>query len=266
MEKNVSFSGSIPLNYDQYLGPFLFEPYAIEVASRLKDQNFKNILEIAAGTGRLTKYMSEWVNYENFTATDINPDMLEIAKDRIKGKNINWMQADAMELPFGDSSFDLVIIQFGIMFFPDKEQGLREAWRVLRKGGKIIYTTWDKAENNEAIYTGRTIIADYFADNPPVFYNIPFSMYDEKELKILTEEAGFRNVKINLVRKEGQSNATDLAIGMVEGNPVIFSILEKNASLVEPIKRHVAEELGKKHGKDPLTSRLQAWIIEGDKS
>ena len=113
--------------------------------------------------------------------------MINVAKEMVKDKSIKWMPADAMELPFDDGSFDLVVMQFGIMFFPDKEKGLKEAYRVLRPGGKLIYNTWNKVETNEAIHEGRVIIESYFGDDPPIFYSVPFSMYDDRELQTLTE-------------------------------------------------------------------------------
>src|ERR1043165_3264072 len=144
MEKTAAFAGSIPANYERYLGPFLFEPYALDLVSRLQDKKYNDILEIACGTGRVTKHLASSVKHDTLTATDLNQDMIDIAKTRVPNKNIKWQQADALELPFKDNSFDLVVIQFGVMFFPDKSKGLSEAYRVLKPGGKLIYNTWNK--------------------------------------------------------------------------------------------------------------------------
>src|SRR5215204_3845600 len=201
MEKTAAFAGSIPANYERYLGPFLFEPYALDLISRLQDKKYADILEIACGTGRVTAHIAKSVKRDTLTATDLNPDMITVAKEIIHDKNIKWMTANALELPFDDGSFDLVVIQFGIMFFPDKEKGLKEAYRVLRPGGKLIYNTWNKVETNEAIHEGRIIIESYFGEDPPIFYSVPFSMYDEKHLQTLTSGAGFKNVKTELVKK-----------------------------------------------------------------
>jgi ubiquinone/menaquinone biosynthesis C-methylase UbiE len=265
MEKTAAFAGSIPANYEKYLGPFLFEPFALDLVSRLQDKKYNDILEIACGTGRLTKHLASSVSHDTLTATDLNPDMINVAKEKVNDTSIKWMQADAQELPFPDNSFDLVVIQFGIMFLPDRPKGLSEAYRVLKPGGKFIFSTWDKSENVPGIYEGRNVIESYFEGNPPKFYSIPFSMHDEKELKELPTNAGFKDVKVSLVKKEGYTPSTsDLGIGIVEGNPIFLSITEKDPSLVNKIKDHVRKVLKDKYG-ESIRVTLQAWIVEAIK-
>jgi len=266
MEKTAAFAGSIPANYERYLGPFLFEPYALDLVSRLQDKKYPDILEIACGTGRVTKHLASSVNHDTITATDLNADMISVAKDIVHNNTIKWMPADAMALPFDSSSFDLVVMQFGIMFFPDKEQGLKEIYRVLKTGGKLIYNTWNRAETNEAIHEGRVIIESYFGADPPIFYNVPFSMYDDRELTTLTRRAGFKSITTTLVKKEGVSpSAVDLAKGMVEGNPVYHAIIERDPSLLNTIKEHIQKVIAEKFGDKPVKSPLQAWVVEGIK-
>lgn len=266
MESTTAFAGTIPINYEKYLGPFLFEPYALDIVSRVQDKKYPAILEIACGTGRVTGHLANSVQCDTITATDLNPDMISVAKEIISDSKIKWMAADALELPFPDHSFELVVCQFGIMFFPDKPKGIKEMYRVLKPGGKLIFNTWDEVENNPATHAGRKIIESYFDNDPPKFYNIPFIMHDEKELHLLTAESGFKNIKVTLVKKEGISaSAADLAMGIVEGNPIYLSITERDPALVEPIKNQIQKVLAKEFGDKPLKAPLQAWVCEAEK-
>lgn len=265
MGKTTAFTGAIPANYENYLGPFLFEPYALDLVSRLQDKKYDDILEIACGTGRVTAHLAKSVKFDSFVATDLNPDMIGVAKEKVKSNTIKWMSVNAMDLPFADSSFDLVVIQFGIMFFPDKQKGLNEAYRVLRPKGKLIFNTWDKPEAVPAIYRARKIIESFLGDDLPVFYDIPYSMHDKDELKSLTEIAGFKEINVSLIIKEGvSSSATNLAKGIVEGNPIYLTITEKDPSLINIIEDQIAKELASKFGAQ-VKSPLQAWVVEGIK-
>ena len=265
MENTAAFAGTIPANYERYLGPFLFEPYALHLVSLLQDKKYNDILEIACGTGRVTAHLAKSVKYDSLTATDLNQDMIDIAKGIIKDNSIKWQHADALELHFDDNSFDLVLIQFGVMFFPDKDKGLKEAYRVLRPGGRLIFSTWNKTETVPAIYEGRKIIESHFGDDPPVFYGIPFSMFDADELRDFIQRAGFKNVRTELVKKEAISpSASELTKGIVEGNPVYLSIIERIPASLHDIKVEVKNKLIEKFG-EPVKSSMEAWFVEGNK-
>ncbi|HEU5164021.1 MAG TPA: class I SAM-dependent methyltransferase [Chitinophagaceae bacterium] len=265
MGKTTAFTGSIPANYENFLGPFLFEPYALDLIFRLQHKKYDDILEIACGTGRVTAHLAKSVKFNSLVATDLNPDMIEVAKEKVRSNKIKWMQANAMDLPFVDRSFDLVVMQFGIMFFPDKQKGLNEAYRVLKPKGKLIFSTWDKPEAVPAIYKARKIIESFLGDDLPVFYDIPYSMHNEKELRSLTEAAEFKDVKVSLVKKEGiSSSATQLTKGIVEGNPIYLIITEKDPSLINIIEDQIAKELAAKFG-EQVKSPLQAWVIEANR-
>jgi len=266
MEHAAAFAGSIPANYERYLGPFLFEPYALDMVDRLQDRKYPHILELACGTGRVTAHLVRSVQYDSLTATDLNPDMIEVAKRVTSEPGIKWKVADALDLPFNDNVFDLIVCQFGVMFFPDKAKGMQEAFRVLKPGGRFLFNTWDRVENNPAIHTGRQVIESYFESDPPQFYNVPFSMFDPGELEQLMVGAGFADVTVSRVSKAGQSkNAAGLAKGMIQGNPIYLSIIEKDPALIEPIENSVAARLAKEFGDDPLKSPLTAWVCDAHK-
>src|SRR6516225_7358615 len=160
---DTSLEGAVPENYDRYLGPLLFEPFAEDLAKRIAGKNFKNVLELACGTGRLTRHLRKVLPPNaKLLATDLHADMIRTASDQMPNENIAWQTADAQRLSFGNGAFDLVVCQFGLMFMPDRMKVLSEVHRVLVPGGKFIFNTWDKIENNGAIYVGNQIICSYF--------------------------------------------------------------------------------------------------------
>src|SRR6185295_8943504 len=121
METTAAFSGTIPENYDRYLGPLLFEPYAMDIVSRIRKEKVSNVLELACGTGRVTRHLFRYfAGKAKITATDLNPDMIAIARQQVLDRSIDWIPADMQQLPFPDNSFDLAVCQYGIMFVPDK--------------------------------------------------------------------------------------------------------------------------------------------------
>jgi ubiquinone/menaquinone biosynthesis C-methylase UbiE len=135
MDKDSSFTGSIPELYERALVPLLFTPYALDMARRAAQRRPQRILEIAAGTGAVTRHLLQDIPAAHIVATDLNPAMLEQARKAVDSPRVEWRQADAQELPFPDASFDAVLCQFGVMFFPDKVRAFSEARRVLKPGG-----------------------------------------------------------------------------------------------------------------------------------
>lgn len=265
---NTLFSsgGQIPLLYDRYLGPYIFEPFAKDISRRMQEP-VDHVLEIAAGTGRLTRYLAERTGrHASLTATDLNPDMLAIAKQKITNPSVKWMTANAMELPFDDNSFDCVFCQFGFMFLPDKQKGFDEVYRVLKPGGQFLFSTWDKIENNSTAYIALQVVADFLKNNPPSFYHVPYSMHNTEELKQLMDTAHFRKIEIHRVCLPVESEkAMHIATGLVEGNPVIHEILKEDPSQVEQIKTAIVERIHNEVSKDPVRSTFTAWVCEAYK-
>src|SRR5687767_10603564 len=167
-----NFSGSIPGHYEQYLGPMFFEPYAIEISKRVDPSSVQGALEICCGTGRVTRHLRQVIpSATKLIASDISQDMLTVAKEKLKELNIDWQIIDAQQLPFADSDVDLVVCSFGYMFVPDKPKAFAEAYRVLRPGGMLIFSTWDKLELNAASYTYRKVVNDFLKESLPESYN-----------------------------------------------------------------------------------------------
>jgi ubiquinone/menaquinone biosynthesis C-methylase UbiE len=262
----AAFSGSVPDNYDRFLGPLLFEPYAVDLVSRIRHKPGLSILEVACGTGRVTHHLTNHFSAETkITATDLNPGMLQVAKVRVPHDAITWMAADMLSLPFEDETFDTVICQFGVMFVPDKAKAFSEISRVLKSGGTFLFNTWDKIENNGFMHVAHQVVTNFFGKNPPSFYSIPYSMYNAEELNALSLNNGFRRVKVDLVKKDGRSNSLHAAKGAIEGNPIHKEMIDIDPGAVALLIELVQKEMAATFGDDPLISPLQAWVGEAQK-
>jgi ubiquinone/menaquinone biosynthesis C-methylase UbiE len=260
---NAAFVGSIPENYDRYLGRVLFEPYAADLVTRLNVPENASVLELACGTGIVTRRLRDRLGpTARLVATDLNEAMLSYAGMKFSPEDaVEWKQADASELPFADQSFDAVVCQFGLMFFPDKERAVRETFRVLKPGGTLIFSVWDAIERNDLPHIAHAIISKFFEDNPPDFYDIPFSVHDPEKIKSLVSAAGFRQIQVSLLPLEAiSSSAHDAAKGLVHGNPVITAIRERDESSLPEIEADVAAAIAAQCGDNPVRGRMQALV------
>jgi ubiquinone/menaquinone biosynthesis C-methylase UbiE len=262
-DPNVVFEGSIPENYDRYLGPAFFEPFANDMASRLERYQPKHVLEIACGTGIVTRQLRDHLaSTVRIVATDLNPGMFTFAQRKFDtDENVEWQEADASALPFPDCSFDAVICQFGLMFVPDKEEAMRECHRVLVRGGVFLFNVWDSIDRNPVAKIAHETIASFFERDPPDFYELPFGFYDENVIRRLLRNAGFRDIEVSLVTLPCRSSsAAEFATGLVRGNPVALDIEERGTVDLDTIVKAVANAIAERFGEKPVESTMQALV------
>ena len=193
-----TFVDSVPENYDRYMGPMLFEPYAEDLVERLRVRDGMRVLEVACGTGIVTRHLRDALPASaQLIATDLSEPMLAHARQKFGGaSSVVWQQADALALPFADESVDAVVCQFGLMFVPDKPAALREMHRVLAPGGQLLFNTWHDLQHNDFCNVAHATEMTFFDSDPPKFYDIPFSLYDARQLQSWIEQAGFKNVTV----------------------------------------------------------------------
>jgi SAM-dependent methyltransferase len=224
---DATFSGTIAQFYDRYFGPPLFGPYGEDVARRLKGLSSGALLEVATGTGIVTAVLARALPAGvTIIATDLNQPMLDFAATKPGLDRVTWQQADAMALPFPDASFDVVVCQFGVMFFPDRPGAHAEARRVLRPGGRYIFNVWDKLAHNPVFEVVHRAVADLYPARPPGFIaRTPCGYNDEVVIREDLRRGGFEGCTIEMVETTwSPSSPQDPAIACCQGSPLAAEI------------------------------------------
>ncbi len=264
MTTDAVFSGSIPSLYDRYLGPLIFETYAEDLAKRLAALNAERVLETAAGTGIVTRALLRSLPAgASIVATDLNQPMLDHAAGQVPSGRVSWQKADAQALPFPDRAFDAMVCQFGVMFFPDKQQAYREARRVLKPGGHFIFNVWDGIEYNEFADLVSTAVADMFADDPPRFLaRTPYGYHEQQAVIAEVRSAGFTNVAVEtLTRRSVAPTCRDPAIGFCQGSPLRSEIEARDANRLAEATEAAASKISTRFGNGPVDGMMQAHVI-----
>jgi SAM-dependent methyltransferase len=259
------FAGAIPKIYETYLVPLIFEPYAADIVHRFVSKPHDRMLEIAAGTGVVTRAMATMLpDGVSIVATDLNPAMLEQAAALGTKRPVEWRQADAMQLPFEDATFDAVVCQFGVMFFPDKPKAFSEVRRVLRRGGAFVFNVWDRIEENEFADTVTTALESLFPQNPPRFLaRTPHAYCDLATIQRDLATGGFTTApQITTLAARSRAKSAEIpAIAYCQGTPLRNEIEAQDASRLAEATDHAAEAIARRFGRGPVDGKIQAHIV-----
>ena len=265
LDTDKVFAGSVPKLYEQYLVPLIFEPYAAELVNRLRLRPLSRVLEIAAGTGVVTRALASTLPADaSIVATDLNQAMLDQAAAVGTGRAVEWRQADAMSLPFADGSFDAVVCQFGAMFFPDKGKAFAEARRVLRPGGVFIFNVWDRIEENEFADAVIDALATMFPADPPRFLaRTPHGYHDRHAIQRDIASGGFIGApRIDTVAARSRAPSPNIpAIAYCQGTPLRNEIEARDASRLAEATDAAAAELERRFGSGAVDGKIQAHVV-----
>ena len=262
------FAGAAPKLYERYLVPLAYQPYAADLVGRLPGDPLSRVLEIAAGTGVVTRELARTLPEEvAIVATDLNAAMVEHAESLGTARAVEWRQADAAALPFPDESLDAVLCQFGVMFFPDKAQAFAEARRVLRPGGVFLFSTWDRIEENEFVDTVTKALESVFPDDPPRFHaRIPHGYHDRATIERDVMAGGFGTPEITTVAKESHGrSAREVGIAYCQGTPLRTEIEERDATLLGDATVKAVRALTERFGKNKPRGKIQAHVVKAIK-
>jgi ubiquinone/menaquinone biosynthesis C-methylase UbiE len=247
----------------------IFSPYADGLAARLVNLEQGCVLETAAGTGVVTRALVSTLPRDvTIVATDLNQPMLDYASSQLSSERVTWRQADAQLLPFGNSMFDAVVCQFGAMFFPDKPRAFAEAFRVLKPGGRFLFSVWDRIEANEFADVVVKAVATLFPDDPPMFLaGTPHGHHDTVAFEAQIRTAGFRTVAVEALTRESKSpNALSVAIGYCQGTPMRNEIEAHGSAALAAATEVAAAAISARYGSGPITGPIRAHVITATRS
>ena len=254
------WSGSMPEIYERFLVPALFTPYAAHLAQRAAAEAPATMLEVAAGTGALTRALVAVLPGARVTATDLNPAMVSWSAQRLP--EADWQVADALDLPVPDASVDLIACQFGVMFVPDKIAAFTEAARVLAPQGALLCSTWGPVESSPFPAALVAALAEVLPVDPPDFVaRIPHGYADPAQVAADLRAAGLLpSIEPTVLRGRAPSAAA-LAMGFCQGTPLRFA-LQARGDLAE-LTAAVAAAMTARLGEGPVDGDLAGFVITG---
>jgi ubiquinone/menaquinone biosynthesis C-methylase UbiE len=262
---DTAFTSSIAKLYDRHLVPMIFEPYAVDLAGRVAALEPSRVLEIAAGTGVATRAMARALPAGvALLATDLNPAMLDCAATVGTQRPVRWQQADAMHLPVDDASFDVVACQFGAMFFPDKPRAFSEARRVLRHGGALVFSVWDRIEENEFTDVVVAALASLFPGDPPRFMSrTPHGYFDPEAISRDLASAGFDAApRFETVAARSRAPSAQLtALALCQGTPLRNEIEARAGPGLAEATSACAAALASRFGRGPIDGKMRAHVV-----
>jgi len=259
------FVGSIPEFYDEYMVPLIFATYAEDLARRVASLAPSRVLEIAAGTGVVTRVAAGMLPESvELVVTDLNQAMLDQAEAIGTSRPVRWQQADALDLPFESASFDVVYCQFGAMFFPDKGRGFAEMRRVLRPGGTLVFNVWDRLADNEFADTVNATLAEvYPADPPQLMARTPHGYFDLEAIAKDLAAGGFTSTPHceTITARSLAPSAEVAAIAYCQGTPLRAEIAARATPDLATATAACTTALTHRFGPGPIDGKIQAHVI-----
>lgn len=266
-ERATAFRGTFAELYDRYLVPMNFAPYAEVLADRVKAFEPENVLETAAGSGVVTQALRRKLpSAVAVTATDLSQPMIDLAKAKPGMENVTWQQADATNLPFSDTSFDLVVCQFGVMFFPDKQASSREASRVLRHGGRYLFAVWNSWAQMPTAPLGiaAKVVGGMLGRDPASLLNPPY--HDEPTIRGDLAAASFVNVEIERISLPVKAtSAREAAIVTVHGSLIGAAVEATPTGRLSEATDAVERALRSHFGAGEIVGATSAMLVIAEK-
>ena len=218
--------------YERHLVPRFFLPWARDLVALAEPKPGDRALDVACGTGAVTRLLAERVGENGkVIGLDLNSGMLAVARSGVAAANVEWREASALDLPFPDGSFNVVLCQQGLQFFPDRSLALREIRRVLVSEGRLALACWRDLSASPGYAAMERALARHV---PPEQAKLPpFALGDAEELRRLVSGAGFRDVEVRAETKTMRWPSIDLFVrATVAAAPTMLGALSEQSETV----------------------------------
>lgn len=258
------FTNDVARLYQSTLVPLIFEPYADDLAARAKALGPASVLEVACGTGVVTRALAAALPPAcSIVATDLNEAMVAHAELLGTLRPVTWRQADVMALPYSDNSFDLVVCQFGVMFFPDRVAAYQEIRRVLAPGGTFLFNVWNGIEANEFAAIVTDALSARYPENPPVFLaRTPHGHGNVSAIEDDLRAAGFTECLFGQRDYiSATASADHPALAYCQGTPLRNEIEAREPGGLERATAVATEALRARYGNGPIEGRISAVVV-----
>ncbi|WP_406132161.1 class I SAM-dependent methyltransferase [Streptomyces sp. NBC_00989] len=248
----------MPEAYERHLVPVFFRPFAVDLAARAAALRPRTVLELAAGTGALTSALLTAVPTASVVATDLNEAMVTAGSAR--EPRAEWRQADAQHLPFEDDSFDLVVCQFGVMFFPDRPAAYSEVRRVLAPQGRFLFNSWGPLASHGFGAAFQTALEQSMPDGaPPFLKDVPHGYSDPAVVAADLTAAGLTLATAEEITLEGVAeSAASIATGFLTGTPVSAAVQAREDA--QALQAAVTQKMTDQLGTGPVTAPMTATV------
>ena len=240
---------SVPKAYDEFLVPGLFEPWAKLLLDEADLRPGESVLDVATGPGTVARLAAVRVGAKGrVVATDIAQPMLDIAKAKSQpsaaAAAIDYLYSPAAPLAVPTGTFDAVLCQQGLQFFPDRPSALREMRRVLRPSGRTAIAVWGELERNEIYAAFHAALQATVRSDLAELITAPFSWPSGTALKSAAEDVGFRNVRLStrslsMVLEGG----LEQAIQSFAATPVAPGVAELPQDVQQAFFAHLRQEM-----------------------
>lgn len=236
-------SGNMAERYEEHLVPVIFTPWANDLIARVDFAPGDRLLDLACGTGIVARLATR--SGVMATGGDINPGMLAVAKERSAGLNATFQLADALDLPFEDESFDAIICQQGLQFFPDKPAAVSECLRVLKPGGRAVFCTARGLEENPLMQAQVAAFSRYFGEEATQAIRAVCGFPDAEKVQALFDDAGFGQVAVETVVLDLEAeDGSAFVNGLMMATPVAERIAAMNQAERTALHDDMLKEFG----------------------